>query len=164
VEASKSTEKYKILEEYASAILNYSRRGIVMILDVGSIIYIIDPNKKSVIPARVNEQLVSKTLKGENVTHNIEVPNGKVLSLESLDTAFFSSLEEVHDFLLDRAKEMIDIGIQEAKQVAEEKFADHKNIKHSEQPGDTLGVTSENNIMVTLDNGRSVNVKIPEGF
>jgi len=134
-----------------------------MMLDVGSIIYIIDPNKKSVIPARVNEQLVSKTLKGERTTHNIEVPNGKVSSLESLDVAFFTSLEEVNDFLLERAKEMISQSIQEAQKVADEKFNKSQIDSQPQQIVGTEGVSGKE-VSVTLEDGRNVNVKLPEGF
>ena len=134
-----------------------------MMLDVGSIIYIIDPKKKSVMPARVNEQLVSKTLKGEKTTHNIEVPNGKVASLESLDVAYFTSLEEVNDFLLERAKEMISQSIQEAQKVADEKFNKIPTDLHDQPPIGAEDIVGKE-VSVTLEDGRNVNVKLPEGF
>ena len=136
-----------------------------MKLDVGSVIYIIDPKKRSVLPARVNEQLVSKTMQGEKITHNVEFSNGKVTTLESHDVAFFSSLSEVRAYLLERAEEMIELSVENAKSVADEKFGDTLSAITPTAVTETLvEETLEREMKVTLDNGQKVKVHLPEGF
>mgnify|MGYP001314398014 CR=1 FL=1 len=137
-----------------------------MKIEVGSIIYIIDPVKKTVVPARVNEQLVSKTVKGESTTHNIELPSGKTVNLESIDAVFFNSLDEVRDHLLERAREVIEVGINNAKKAAMTKF---KVQESNESPlsNEVLETASDTeNIQVTLPDGTvaKANVKIPTEF
>ena len=132
-----------------------------MSIEVGSIIYIIDPQKKVVVPARVNEQLVSRTVQGENITHNVELPSGKSKNLESLGTAFFSSLDEVRDYLLNRAKEVIEMGIKSAESVALEKFGDLTSV---DQENILEQAASQETIKVTLENGQQANVKLPPEF
>jgi len=140
-----------------------------MKLDVGSVIYIIDPKKRSVLPARVNEQLVSKTLQGEKITHNIEFSNGKITTLESHDVAFFSSLDKVSTYLLERAKEMIALSVEDAAKTAEEKFGTNQDLlpikpNSEEIIGSTTNEAQEREMNVTLDNGQKVNIHMPDGF
>lgn len=139
-----------------------------MKLDVGDIIYIIDPRTKSVVPARVNEQIVSKSLEGEKITHNLELPNGKEVSLETLDASFFKSLDDVREHLLKKAVNLIEIGVKNAAEVAKEKFA----LSSPEDPlGGILGpeslvTPSENmeDVHVVLENGQKVKVNLPPEF
>ena len=131
-------------------------------IKVGSVIYIIDPKKKTVIPARVNEQIVTRTVQGEKVTHNVEFSSGKNLNLESLNAAFFESLDEVRIYLLERAKELIDAGIKDAESIAIEKF-------QTEAPIEAPSVVyeseeSDDGVKITLDNGQKVNIKVPPEF
>jgi hypothetical protein len=140
-----------------------------MKLDVGSIIYIIDPKKRSVLPARVNEQLVSKTLQGEKITHNIEFSNGKITTLESHDVAFFSSLDKVSAYLLERAKEMITLSVEGAAKTAEEKFGTSQDLlpvkpNSEEIIGSITNEAQEREMSVTLDSGQKLKIHMPDGF
>ena len=131
-------------------------------IKVGSVIYIIDPKKKTVIPARVNEQIVSRTIQGEKVTHNVEFSSGKTLNLESLNAAFFESLDEVRSYLLERAKELIDAGIKDAESIAIEKFQTEAPIETSSDVYES--VESDDGVKITLANGQKVNIKVPPEF
>ena len=128
--------------------------------DVGSIIYIVDSKSRGIIPAQVNEQLTSKTVTGERVSHNIELPNGKAAKLESLNTVFFCSLDEVRVYLLEKATEIIDKGIVQAEAVVRAQFtSDIKSdadFEHASVP--------DGAVRVTLDDGKVVNVKVPPEF
>jgi DNA-binding transcriptional regulator/RsmH inhibitor MraZ len=128
--------------------------------DVGSIVYIIDAKNRGIIPAQVNEQLTSKTVAGECVTHNIELPNGKAIKLESLDTAFFCSLDEVRAYLLEKATEIIDKGIMHAQKVVKTQFTkDESSFTHELQQSQT-----QDKVKVTLDDGTEVSVNVPPEF
>jgi len=136
-----------------------------MKLEVGSVIYIIDPRKRLVVPVQVQEQLVSRTIKGEKVSHNIAVPTGKIVCLEDLDTPFFKSLEEVRAYLLDKAKEVIDLGIKSAEKIAKEKFQSMSIDGASELDGVLMPTpASEESLSVTLEDGTRANIKLPTEF
>lgn len=136
-----------------------------MKLEVGSVIYIIDPRKRLVVPVQVQEQLVSRTIKGEKVSHNVAVPAGKIVCLEDLDTPFFKSLEEVRTYLLDKAKEVIDAGIQSAEKIAKEKFQSMSINAGPEIDGNLMPArASEESLSVTLEDGTRANIKLPTEF
>lgn len=136
-----------------------------MKIDVGKVIYIIDPEERSIIPARINEQIVSRKIDGETTTHKLQFPNGKPHVLEELSIKYFMSLEEVRAYLIDRAKNVIDKGIENAKNMAEDKFGESKGVEpHSEEP--TLSDLPEERVKVTLPDGQiaNVQVKMPKEF
>jgi hypothetical protein len=136
-----------------------------MKLDVGAVIYIIDPRKRTVVPAQVQEQLVSRTVKGEKVSHNVAVPSGKIVCLEDLDAPFFESLEEVRTFLLDKAKEVINLGVKSAEKIAREKFQSLSMNTDSAVSEDMIAsLSSEETLSVTLEDGTRANIKLPTEF
>jgi GTP1/Obg family GTP-binding protein len=136
-----------------------------MKLEVGAVIYLIDPRKRSVIPAQVQEQLVSRTIKGEKVSHNVVVPSGKIVCLEDLDTPFFKSLEEVRTYLLDKAKEVIDMGVKGAEKIAKEKFQSMSIDAGSNSSEESMiSNISEESLSVTLEDGTRANITLPTEF
>jgi len=137
-----------------------------MKIEVGSVIFLIDPKSRSIVPARVNEQVVTKKIEGETITHNVALPNEKVLQLEALNTAHFSSIAEVRDYLMSQAEGLIDISISEAQNVAAEKFG--IGVPSLDTALDMSTPTSDNSnkMQVTLPDGTvaKANVKIPSEF
>ena len=49
-----------------------------MQVDVGQLLFVLDTKTHSIVPAQVDEVLVSKTVKGETVQHKLVFPNGKI--------------------------------------------------------------------------------------
>ena len=137
-----------------------------MKIDVGTIIYIIDPEEKTVIPARINEQIVSRKIDGETTTHKMQLPSGKNHVLETLTIKYFMSLEEVRSHLMDRAKDVIDKGIDNARKVAEDKFRSFKVAKPQHEIAITPEEIPEESVQVTLPDGQiaNVQVKIPKEY
>ena len=137
-----------------------------MKIEVGSIIFLIDPKSRSIVPARVNEQVVTKKIEGETITHNIVLPNDKILQLEALDAAFFSSISEVRDYLTAQAEGLIDISITEAQNVAAEKFGVGVPSLDTSLDISSPMIGKTNKMQVTLPDGNlaNVNVKIPSEF
>jgi len=128
-----------------------------MQIDVGTIIYIIDAKEKAVVPARVNEQIVSRKIDAETTTHKIEFPNGKSTVLEKLNAVHFSNLEDVRSYLMERAGEMVDAGINQAQTIVSEKFGVAPT---SEAPP----TRPSDQVKVTLPDGNTANVNIPEEY
>ena len=139
-------------------------------VQVGDLIWIIDAERHSVIPARINEQIVSKTVSGEKTYHHIEFPSGKKQKLESLSAPWYSSLDGVRGHLLQRAKDVIEGTISSAKNTAQEKFEVLLNETKNDEVdlGDESKVYSNNppegSVRVSLDDGKIVNVRVPQGF
>jgi hypothetical protein len=131
-----------------------------MKFNVGEIIYIIDPKGKGIVPVRINEQLVSRTVQGETITHNVDLPSGQTTNLENLNATCFSTLDEVRDYLLARAKEVIEGGINSAKETVSKVFKKVNEI----QPPENTNMKLQNDMEVTLEDGRKATVSIPHGF
>jgi hypothetical protein len=129
--------------------------------EVGTVIYVIDPKAKMVIPARINEQIVTRKMDGSTTTHNVEFPNRKTAVLEELDVLHFMNLDAVRAHLMDRAAEVIDAGINQAQRVEKSEFGGA-----SETPTEILESSIGEKVQVTLPDGKIANVKIniPEEF
>ena len=136
-----------------------------MKIEVGTVIYIIDPDKKSVMPARVNEQIVSRKLEGETITHKIEIPSGKTAVLEKLEITYFMSLEEVRNYLMERAENVVSQGIDHARALAQEKFAPPEEGSPS-FPNSLENPDAQEKIKVILPDGNvaNVHINVPEDF
>jgi len=132
-----------------------------MQIEVGTVIYIIDSKEKIVLPARVNEQIVSRTLDGETTTHKIEFPNRKPAVLEKLGALYFLQLDDVRKHLMARAEQMIDAGITQAQQFANEAFGTVGTPNSLDDISSQEGFTQ-----VVLPDGQlaKVNVKVPEEY
>ena len=141
-----------------------------MNLSVGDVIYLIDGTTRAVIPAQVNEQIVTRKLDGESITHKVELPNGKAVVLERLDVIFYTSLEDVRSHLMKKAEQLINEGVEKASAVAVEKFNSQPVLSSPTESVTPEVLTQEDNqsskMQMTLPDGQvaNVSVKIPEEF
>ena len=139
-------------------------------LNVGDLIWIIDADRHTIIPVRVNEQIVSKTVSGENTYHNIEFPSGKSQRLEKISAVWYPTLVDVRSHLLERAQSLIEKTVSNAKEIAEQKFEIIANDAHVESQvnlSEEAFISSPeppDSVKVSLDNGQIVNVKVPQEF
>ena len=140
-------------------------------ITVGDLIWIIDSDRHSIIPARVNEQIVSKTVSGEKTYHNIQFPSGKTQKLENLAAAWYPTVGGVRQHLLKKAQEVIEKSILDGMAIASKKFnitveteddIDHQVDLSQEVSGNNE--TPSDSVKVALDNGQIVNVKVPQEF
>jgi hypothetical protein len=135
-----------------------------MKIEVGEIIYIIDSKNRSIIPVRVNEQVVTKKIDGETITHNIELPNNKIAQLESLKAKYFNTIYDVRAHLLAQAEELINDSILEAEMIAKSKFSDPKDEFFHDAASPTSLNDSSEKVQVKLPDGQMANVKVPPEF
>ena len=140
-----------------------------MKIEVGEVIYVIDSKKRTILPARVNEQVITKKIEGETISHNIQMPNGRVISLELLDALFFHTIEEVRDHLLARAREVIDASINNAKDLAHKQFDTDSDVGDVTTKADAQNTNlsdSSESMEMTLPDGSvaKVNVNVPPEF
>lgn len=93
-----------------------------MHVEVGQIVYVLDSKRHALVPCQVNEMVVSKTLKGENIHHVLFFPNSKQMVLENLKTPWFTDLNGAKAHLLQEAESMIDSVVENARTVAADSF------------------------------------------
>jgi len=139
---------------------------------VGDVIWIIDSDRHTIIPARVNEQIVSKTVSGEQTYHHVEFPSGKRQKLENVTAVWYDNLAGVRAHLLQRASELIEKTVTSAKEIALQKFQVNAE-EEGESPNDQVDLSEEalltstdhtDSLRVALDSGQIVNVKVPQEF
>jgi len=134
-----------------------------MSYEVGQILYTILKDKQAIIPVKIVEQIVIKDLEGEVTNYKVLLPNkkGKKVSIDKLDNTF-EDLDEVNDYILERAKSSIKKMIESAINLEEEFFniAEEKlnkdSLKCKNEPNNSI--IKNNQIKINLDNGQTANI------
>jgi len=131
--------------------------------EVGQIVYTIIENKHKVVPVKIVEQVVTKTLKGEKTQYTIELPNTKRqrLNLDKFNKVFVD-IKEVQDHLMNNASIAIKKMIHESADL-QERFFPLIESEFEEISTDVIPQnTAEETIKVDLGNGQVGNIKISE--
>ena len=136
--------------------------------EVGQVLYTINNERKSIIPIRVIEQVIKKSIDGETIEYTVEVPGkaGNKKTNISMFKNLFLSLEEVQSFLLNNAKKEVNRLIERAEAINEKYF---NLIKKEKQNTGEILETVENNVacknnnesvIIDLGNGQKGNISI----
>ena len=136
---------------------------------VGQVLYVILEKKRTILPVRVAEQIVRRTIKGESISYKVVIPGkNQVVALSDLGSSHFSSLEEVRAELLSNAERMIHSMADQAKSIADECFPTSDNppelepiVSSKDTPIDTVTVDLGGGIvgninLGNLDTGRQL--------
>ena len=131
--------------------------------EVGQILYTILEDKYKVIPVKVIEQVVTKTLNGESIKYTVILPNkkGTKLSISKLSN-LYTNIKELEASLFDNAKSGIQNMLKESLDL-EKKYFDVKLNKITSKEkinNNPLEVNKENTIQIDLGNGQVGNVDI----
>jgi len=140
-----------------------------MQVDVGQLLFVLDTKSHSIIPAQIDEVIVSKTVKGETVQHKLAFPNGKKAVLEKMSAPWFTEIADAKSFLLSEAEKMIDKVVANATQTAEKHFKITSHVDASEDvylPPDqqTPILNNDDQLTVDLGDGRKAKVHLPKEF
>ena len=93
--------------------------------NVGQVIYLLDPHRNAVLPARVFEQVTKKTIEGEEEFFYVEVPGAQsLLNLSEFDGDIFRDPKDVKDHLFQTLKININTLVEKAAQDAVEKWGE----------------------------------------
>jgi hypothetical protein len=92
--------------------------------EVGQVLYVIMSRDKSVIPVRIIEQVLRKTLDGETVSYIVELPTqtNEQVPLEKLGSGVYSSSGEAMSAMIKNAEATIKKIIKKAEAVAASVF------------------------------------------
>ena len=127
---------------------------------VGQVLYIILKKKKAVFPVQVVEQVVRKTLSGEDVTFKVAFPNSEEhVDLRAVAEKEFTSAHELQEFLLSNLSEKISAMVGEAEALASSSFVSHTFDKDPTLPVSSKEDTST--MQITLEDGTKANVTVP---
>ena len=137
--------------------------------EVGQIVYTVIENKHKVVPVKIVEQVVTKTLEGEKTQYTIELPNTKKqkLNLAKFDKVFVD-IKEVQEHLMNNASLAIKKMIHESTTLQERFFPLittelEEVLNDSIQQNDFIQQhNAEEAIKIDLGNGQVGNIKISE--
>lgn len=134
--------------------------------EVGQTVYTILDQQYKVMPLKISEQIITKTLEGEKTVFKAILPgkNDKKVLLSKL-TNIWTDLEEVKQHMIDNASTAIDNMLTETVQLQEKYFgAIEENIACNEEiNNDTIKSDQQTDnkiIKVDLGNGQIGNLKI----
>ena len=141
--------------------------------EVGQILYTILENKYKVIPLKISEQVITKTLEKESITYKAIIPGKKQVKV-NLSEVFniWDNLEEVEKHLLNNAKSAVSKMIEESNALRQKYFKeevvdkDDLSACNNESNGDIIKHDDyddniESKIKVDLGNGQIANLINP---
>ena len=142
-----------------------------MDVNVGQVVFVLNAKNRSLLPAQVNEVVVSKKVEGETIQHILMLQNGKKLILEKLTTPWFTELSSAKDYLLSEAEKMIDMVIDEASLAATTHFEaafDTAKVPYAfaldAVNANELDPENPDKITVDLGDGKTARVTLPKEF
>lgn len=143
---------------------------------VGQILFVVLNKKPQIIPVKVIEQVVRRSLDGENIQYSVQVPTAegdKTFELDELDAEVYTSISDVENAMFENARNMIKHMSEKATRVATSKFEYSPSLP--KQPStetqdgsisipDTPPSAQVSSQKVQLDDGTVVNLHLPDGI
>ncbi len=135
--------------------------------DVGQVVFVISDKHKRVLPVRVVEQVVRRTLDGESVEYRVQGDRGdQTYTLSSIGSNHFSSAQDVRKYMYDNATTTIDEIVGQALNVAQSKYnytetVDGFSSATPESPPDIF--VAEQPQDSASEEGSTARVQLPDG-
>jgi len=145
---------------------------------VGQVLYVISQKRQQVYPVRVVEQVVRKSLEGETISYQVEIPSkddeSKRFELSRLGPNVHSDLSKVRALLMTNAAARIDELVTTAGEMAQTTFGvtvlplpDAKDAPSDEgveiiddRPVDDPFLQDDEKVKITLPDGSVANVNM----
>ena len=137
---------------------------------VGQVLFIILNKKQQVIPVQVTEQVVRRSLDGEEISYSVSIPNrdeNRILELDSIDGEVFESIDDIRAYMLEQTTQIIATITDRALKIAKNRFDYDGPLISDLDPDFTMPPPSEksgkpNSVKVELEDGTLANVEIPD--
>ena len=140
--------------------------------NVGQVVFVISDKHRRVLPVRVVEQVVRRTLDGESIEYRVQGTDPtQTFALNSIGKTHFSSAQDIKNYMIENARSSIVQIVDEALSLAVESYGytEQGEIKvektvetpQEEGPAPDIFVNSENE--ETVSNGTTHRVKLPDG-
>ena len=131
--------------------------------EVGQILYTVLEDKYKVIPVKVVEQVVTKTLNGESIKYTVKLPNkkGTKISISKLNK-LYTDIEELEYSLVNNAKSGIQSMLKESLSLEKKYFEKAINNEASKETINNISLEDDkkNTVQIDLGNGQIGNVDI----
>jgi hypothetical protein len=131
--------------------------------EVGQILYTVLEDKYKVVPVKVIEQVVTKTLNGESIRYTVKLPNkkGTKVSISKLSN-LYKDIKELETSLVNNAKLGIQSMIKETLSLEKKHFDEKLNSNTSKEKINSIPLEAkkDNSIQIDLGNGQIGNVDI----
>tara|TARA_B100000212_G_scaffold330050_1_gene295941 strand:- start:402 stop:860 length:459 start_codon:yes stop_codon:yes gene_type:complete len=139
---------------------------------VGQVIYTVLEDKYKIVPLKVSEQVITKTLEGESTSYKVIMPgkSKKKIDLSKVNN-IWEDLEEVKSHLLDNASKAISSMIEESINIQNKYFLQESQMSIDdidacikESNSNIINDNDDNKsiIKVDLGNGQIGNLKLQE--
>ena len=142
-----------------------------MTYDVGDIIYMLSKKNHKIVPARVDSVTTIKKSTGVEVSHELIVPghSGSAITLERLDVEVFSDTVQLQQHMLEMLTQEVGKQIHDAQRIVNSTWPAESEVvaaddKKKEQPILNLDTQSQDPVKVTLPDGTTANIHLPEGM
>mgnify|MGYP001186679085 CR=1 FL=1 len=145
--------------------------------DVGQILYLLINKSQKIAPVQIVEQIVRKSIEGENVSYVVKLPNseGTKIDLSKIDCEIFTSSKDIRALMVENATSAIDTLVNESIAIANSKFETSSEIFNSSDDEDIskkaidimdTGSQLDSTVMIDLGNGikGKVNMSKIEGL
>jgi len=141
--------------------------------NVGQILFVVLNKKPQIIPVKITEQVVRRSIDGENIQYSVLVPTtsgDKTFELSDLDGEVYTSISDVESAMMSNAHAMIKKMSQKAYRVAENKFEyssaviDQPLTSHEIMLPDVTVPEEHNQATVQLEDGTIAKVSLPENL
>lgn len=133
--------------------------------EVGQILYTILEKKHKVLPLKVVEQVVTKTLEGENIKYTLQLPNNKKtqVSIDKLSNVFVK-IEDVKAKLTENANNAIEDMINSSNDLQDKFFSNKNAVEKLNIALDSIESINkepiEDHFKVDLGNGQVGKIKV----
>ena len=103
--------------------------------EVGDVLYIVSNKRKNVIPVQVVEQILRKSLEGENISFKVVIPGKpqEPVNLHAIDGTAYKTLEDAKKVLYDQATDAINGLLEAAFEISKKHFRVTKKEAYREE-------------------------------
>ena len=133
--------------------------------EVGSILYLIPTGNFVAVPAQVVEEVIRKSISGENIDYYVAIPGKeKTILLDQFDGDVFQDISEIRTYLLEIATNKVRELVDNAEKIAKASFDFPEKVEPKPAPKKSRRKKStkksSNHAEVDLGNGQSANIVV----
>jgi len=123
-----------------------------MLYSVGQILYMLLNKSRKVVPVQVVEQVIRKSIDGEEVSYVVLLPSrdGSKIDLSKIEGKPFTGPEEVRSVMMKNASDAIDKMIAASKEISRVAFGSVPDISD-------ISINGSNGLLDSADNNKNIN-------
>jgi hypothetical protein len=131
---------------------------------VGQILYTVLEDKFKVIPLKVSEQIITKTLEGETINYKVIIPGKKKSKVDlSKVNNVWDNQDKLREHLVSNAQNAVRDMLQETNRVIDRYFPEDNGVCKEESSGDIINGDQnkeENSLFVDLGDGQKAKLNV----